>query len=493
MLRNVPLDRDRSESDATETSNGCSRRSVLRTAGGTALAGTVVSAISGIGSATGPTEKWRFETGSGIGSSPTIVDGVVYVGSGDGHLYAIDQSGAELWSVDLGTTIGDSPSVIDGTVYIAADDLYAFDAETGEKQWQYSHFARHVTRQTVAGGVAFLTSGADAIAVDIATGEELWDFLDPSGASVTSSPLVVDGSVYVGLGAASIFQLDATDGSIQNWHHAETGGHVNTSPTTDGDRIMFGTDNNYHYNIELDATELGRARELGGLPSSPTIHNGVVYFGISTGFSGLVNGYRYDDSVTTLDRAIDQSIFMTSPTIADGVLYVGSEGFDSYLWAIDIDSGEPIWQFETEGWIRSSPTVANGTVYVGSNDGNLYAIDAVGSGSSEDSRVNNGTLGHHDTWAETSPTVTIGTISAGDDDDTVDGDDSADSDDADSVGDVQTDDGTADDSVSFDDDEPVQSDDADTDGIPGPGIVGTLTAVGGAGYLLNRRFNRRLK
>ena len=34
--------------------------------------------------------KWKYATGSGVDSSPAVVNGVVYVGSGDGYLYAIE-------------------------------------------------------------------------------------------------------------------------------------------------------------------------------------------------------------------------------------------------------------------------------------------------------------------------------------------------------------------------------------------------------------------
>jgi outer membrane protein assembly factor BamB len=32
---------------------------------------------------------WQIETGGGVFSSPTVVDGVLYVGSEDGNLYAL--------------------------------------------------------------------------------------------------------------------------------------------------------------------------------------------------------------------------------------------------------------------------------------------------------------------------------------------------------------------------------------------------------------------
>ncbi len=35
-------------------------------------------------------ERWGFEMVRGVDSSPAVVDGAVYVGSGGGYLYAVD-------------------------------------------------------------------------------------------------------------------------------------------------------------------------------------------------------------------------------------------------------------------------------------------------------------------------------------------------------------------------------------------------------------------
>ncbi|NLE07814.1 MAG: PQQ-binding-like beta-propeller repeat protein, partial [Dehalococcoidales bacterium] len=34
--------------------------------------------------------RWKYQTGSRVTSSPAVVDGVVYVGSEDGKIYAIE-------------------------------------------------------------------------------------------------------------------------------------------------------------------------------------------------------------------------------------------------------------------------------------------------------------------------------------------------------------------------------------------------------------------
>ena len=79
--------------------------------------------------ATSGEEVWRWEEtkdslasfspnirgGRGSLSSPVVVNGSVYVGSADGHLYALDvEMGTEVWSYDLGVPTLSSP-VVSGT------------------------------------------------------------------------------------------------------------------------------------------------------------------------------------------------------------------------------------------------------------------------------------------------------------------------------------------------------------------------------------------
>jgi outer membrane protein assembly factor BamB len=63
-------------------------------------------------------ERWRFRAGGGVGS-PALVDGVVFVGSGDHRLYALDAATGELlWALELDDDVGMAPAVVGGTVYV---------------------------------------------------------------------------------------------------------------------------------------------------------------------------------------------------------------------------------------------------------------------------------------------------------------------------------------------------------------------------------------
>jgi outer membrane protein assembly factor BamB len=83
---------------------------------------------------------WNYPTGT-VDSSPAVVNGMVYVGSSDGNLYALDAStGALLWSYTTGGLFRSSPTVAKGVVYVGSWDhnVYALNASTGAKVWSYT-------------------------------------------------------------------------------------------------------------------------------------------------------------------------------------------------------------------------------------------------------------------------------------------------------------------------------------------------------------------
>jgi hypothetical protein len=74
-------------------------------------------------------------------SSPAVVNGVVFVGSYDSNVYALNAStGAKLWSYTTGSGVYSSPAVANGVVYIGSYDnnVYALNARTGAKVWNYA-------------------------------------------------------------------------------------------------------------------------------------------------------------------------------------------------------------------------------------------------------------------------------------------------------------------------------------------------------------------
>jgi outer membrane protein assembly factor BamB len=82
--------------------------------------------------------RWRAEIGGTVQSSPAVYDTTVYIGTyGVEGFRAFDsETGEPAWSADIGRTWG-SPAIADGIVYIGslAGRVYAFEAESGDELW----------------------------------------------------------------------------------------------------------------------------------------------------------------------------------------------------------------------------------------------------------------------------------------------------------------------------------------------------------------------
>ena len=315
---------------------------------------------------------WRYKTGDSV-NSPAVVDGVVYVGSGDGYLYAVDATSGDLrWRYEAGSWVL-SPVVVDGVVYVSSGDdydyLYAVDATSGDLRWRYEKEGKaRVSSLAVSDGVVYFGKGIYMYAMDATTGSLRWRYETESG---VSSPSVSDGVVYFGSNDDHLYAVDTETGGLR-WRY-ETGAAVSSSPPAVVDGVVyFGSWDNHLYAVDIETGSLRWRYETDDGVYSPAVVDGVVYF-------GSADDHLYAVDIATeylLWRYETGSSVTTSPAVADGVVYFGS--WDDHLYAVDIATGYLLWQYDTGDWVESSPAVVDGVVYFGSDDGYLYALDARG-------------------------------------------------------------------------------------------------------------------
>src|SRR5262249_8678731 len=103
------------------------------------------AAHTGVYDASGPRElkgiKWKFATGGKVLSSPVADKGVLYFGSDDRNLYAVDaETGVQKWKYATFGPVASTPAVADGVVYFLSYDgkFYAIDAATGKTKWKFT-------------------------------------------------------------------------------------------------------------------------------------------------------------------------------------------------------------------------------------------------------------------------------------------------------------------------------------------------------------------
>ena len=174
------------------------------------------------------TLAWKFTTNGSVISSPTVADGIVYVGSEDKNIYAIGAwSGNLIWNFTTKDAVESSPAVANGLVYTGGDDgyVYCLNAYTGALIWQTFvngdlpfTFGTIVLKSSpvVSGGIVYIGSlDGYLYALNANNGNIVWQ--TKTNGPIESSPAVSDGAVYFTSQeptAGALYKLDANTGAV---------------------------------------------------------------------------------------------------------------------------------------------------------------------------------------------------------------------------------------------------------------------------------------
>src|SRR5688572_14277571 len=88
-----------------------------------------------------PQRRWKFQTQDKIYSSPFFSNNTLYIGSGDGHVYALDATTGTLrWKFKTGGAVHSSPVVDSLAVYFLSHDgnAYAVSINDGSLRWKFA-------------------------------------------------------------------------------------------------------------------------------------------------------------------------------------------------------------------------------------------------------------------------------------------------------------------------------------------------------------------
>jgi len=283
---------------------------------------------------------WRYKTDGEVSTAPTIVEGMVYVGSKDSNVYCLNLTTGDLiWNYTAGTIGVSSPAIANGLVYIGSTDrnLYCLDADPFDD------------------GVDEGFDDPDGVNYDL-----LWSYTT-GGSTVYSAATVADDLVYIGSDDKKVYCLDA-------------------DPFDDGVDEGFDDPDGVNYDILWIYTTGLNVR------TSPAVADSCVYVSSLDGKLYCLDADPFDDGV---DEGFDDpdgvsydllwsyttgNYIESSPAVADGKVYIGSN--DKKIYCLDATTGTHLWSYMTGSNVVSSPAVADGRIYVGSDDKKVYCLDA---------------------------------------------------------------------------------------------------------------------
>jgi outer membrane protein assembly factor BamB len=272
--------------------------------------------------------KWTVQTPLHIEGSPAIAGNIVVAGAGavegpapdyepkgnPGYVFAVDlQSGEELWRYDLADPES-SPVIIDGIAYIgsgyngkavAALKIAPQDELDGERLvWKTDTPFPATGAVTAAGDMVligcgngnFVESAPDpegaVIALDRTSGKVRWQ--KTTSDAVLASIAVCDGVAYCPVRDGKLLALDIDNGGKVLWEvDAGDGKPLLTGPAVTEKTIYVVRNDGYLIVLDRESGEVleddhyvnapDRPGQMGLCVSSPFVANGAVYIGSETG------------------------------------------------------------------------------------------------------------------------------------------------------------------------------------------------------------------
>ena len=354
---------------------------------------------------------WKFMTNGSVISSPSVADGIVYVGSQDKNIYALGAfSGSLIWKFTTQDAQVSSPAVVNGRVYTGGDDgyVYCLDAYTGAIIWKtfvngdlpytYGSFVLKSSPAVVGGEVYVGSLDGYMYALNAGSGTIDWKY--QTQGPILSSPAVADGGVYLTSqepSAGALYKLDAATGSLV-WNqqlpyvYQFTGGNeMIGSPSVAGGMVFASTDLRTYYGINADNGDIlwafGDPSAMEFIASSPIYVNGQLF--VIDKFS--MTSLNATTGHTNWSFFTGDELYM-SPSYADGKIYMMTS--QRHIFVLDANNGGvKLATYTTPSGSWSSPTIANGRLYIGNHDWNVYCFaNTVTVNAAKTTPVSNNTL-----------------------------------------------------------------------------------------------------
>lgn len=239
------------------------------------------------------TIQWRFSESKGffIGQAAKE-NGIVYVPSNDGSLYALDDTdGSLLWAFTTGHYIWAQPLVTEDIIYVGSMDhsIYAI-SKNGEALWSKEMAGAVVSAPVLSqdGNVLFAGSiGKHFVAMDSASGEEIWSF--EAEDSIWGVSLLVDSTIYFADSGGNLYALDSDSG--ENLWRVGFAGSVIGGLAEIPDGMVLATGNGVMRAYDFDGKPLWESTLTGEIFQAPAVHDEYIFVGTIEG-DNLVYGFN---------------------------------------------------------------------------------------------------------------------------------------------------------------------------------------------------------
>ena len=282
----------------------------------------------------------------------------------------------------------------DGIIYTGSRDgrVVAINSSTQSPQWDYSTNTAIYTTPIVDGDLVYIGtySGQVLASNTLARSENLafpqkkygeWEWNCPienaKSNAIVADLLVNEDAIYVSSSNGRVYSLDREFGDL-NWKSNvldEKHGKLWTSPVIQGDTLYVSTFDGHIYALSVETGEsLNWSFESkAGFASSPVIDEDIIFLG---SFDRHLYAVKIGSDVPMWEfphEKLAGNWFWASPIVNKGIVYAGC--LDGKLYAIEAETGEKLWEFDAGAPIVSSPVLMDNLLIVTNESGTVYIFD----------------------------------------------------------------------------------------------------------------------
>jgi outer membrane protein assembly factor BamB len=292
------------------------------------------------------------------------------------------------WSVDLpGSIMFASPVVAAGRIHVSFDSglLTTLDLDDGRTLWTFGTGASLRSTPAVVDGRVYVGGGDSGTfhALDAATGTPVWSF--PTGDRLTyAAPTVADGTVYFGTGWGEgnggwVYALDATNGALR-WK-AFVGGQIYFAPAVGGGNV-YAASYDAQRLVALDAAtgslEWSLTRTDDSFAAMPSYDAGRLYVATNNFDTGVGSVLAVDANTgAQVWEATGHGDGAGNAPVVHGDVVIAGSSTNNWVAAYDRATGERRWTHSVGAAVSNSQLAADGTIVGGSQqDHRVWALDA---------------------------------------------------------------------------------------------------------------------
>jgi outer membrane protein assembly factor BamB/tRNA A-37 threonylcarbamoyl transferase component Bud32 len=193
---------------------------------------------------------WKTEVDGPIRSTPLVVGDRVFFGCESGDVYSVNLGGDIKWKFHSKRPVTSSPCEANGLLYVGSVDnqLYALDIKSGWSVWRFRCNHSIISSPSIAQGIVVFGSADGRIyAVDANSSKEKWHFETED--QVTGNPLIHQGLVYCGSVDNNLYCLELLTGKLR-WKFP-TGGPITGGIAANDEMLVFGSTDHKLYALPL--------------------------------------------------------------------------------------------------------------------------------------------------------------------------------------------------------------------------------------------------